>query len=238
MSHHDLDAYKAKHELIACKKILVNKVLNNSHVKSSQALVEKIKQISLELEECMAAINTVLYSQDKTANSSTIALDEFNEHYWRLKPEGTTHVIFDEKDNTVYWGKTSKANVQAVKDIQYIWSLSSWSDHHHLLKKEGADASHIVSPQLKIVKFPRIDQIAIRYNGQVNALPMPSEYGAIYENLYKRGFEPTPFDAEQGFIHPLTHEFIDAKEAIIYAKYIGMLPEDSDVSQLVPAMIV
>ncbi len=237
MSYHDLDAYKAKQELIACKKILVNKVLGNVHVRSSPELVDTIKKISLDLEACMASINTTLYSQDKATNSSTIALDEFNAHYWRLKPEGTTHVILNEQDNTVYWGKSSKVDAQHIKDIQAVWSLSSWSDQHHLLKREANLLNSAASPALKLVKFPRIDQIAIRYNGQVNALPMPNEYGAIYESLYKRGFEATPFDAEQGFIHPLTHDFIDAREAIIYAKYIGMLPEDSEVSQLVPAMI-
>lgn len=230
MSNSDLDAYKAKHELVACKKILVNKVLCNVHVKSTPALVEKIKRIALELEECMSAINTVLYSQDRTANSSTIVMDQFNEHYWRLRPEGTTHVIIHPEENIVYWGKSNKADAHQIKDIQSIWSLSTWSDHHHLLKNDNALA-------LNIVKYPKIDHIAIRYDGKVHALPMPAEYGAIYESLYQQGFAPTPFDAEQGFIHPTTHEFIDAKDATIYAKYIGMLPEDSEVAQLTPAMV-
>lgn len=232
MSNTELDAYKAKHELVACKKILVNKVLNNVHVKSTPALVEKIKRISLELEECMSAINTVLYSQDRTANSSTIVMDQFSEHYWRLRPEGTTHVIIHPEENIVYWGKSNKADAHQIKDIQSIWSLSSWSDHHHLLK---AASDHAVT--LNIVKYPKIDHIAIRYDGKVHSLPMPAEYSAIYESFYKEGLAPTPFDAEQGFIHPTTHEFIDAKDATIYAKYIGMLPEDSEVAQLTPAMV-
>ena len=230
MSNSDLDAYKAKHELVACKKILVNKVLNNVHVKSTPALVEKIKRISLELEECMSAINTVLYSQDRTANTSTIVMDQFNERYWRLRPEGATHVIIHPEENIVYWGKSNKADAHHIKDIQSIWSLSNWSDHHHLLKSDNTLA-------LNIVKYPKIDHIAIRYDGKVHSLPMPAEYNAIYESFYKEGFAPTPFDAEQGFIHPTTHEFIDAKDAIIYAKYIGMLPEDSEVAQLTPAMV-
>lgn len=232
MSNSDLDAYKAKHELVACKKILVNKVLNNVHVKSTPALVEKIKQISLELEECMSAINVVLYSQDRTANSSTIVMDQFNEHYWRLRPEGTTHAVIYPKENIVYWGKSNKADAHQIKDIQAIWSLSSWSDHHHLLANAGADGLVV-----NIVKYPKIDHIAIRYDGKVYSLPMPAEYSAIYESLYRQGFAATPFDAEQGFLHPATLEFIDAKDATIYAKYIGMLPEDSEVAQLTPAMV-
>ncbi len=232
MSNSDLDAYKAKHELIACKKILVNKVLNNVHVKATPALVEKIKKISLELEECMTAVNTLLYSQDKAVNISTVALDQFNDRYWRLRPEGTTHVILNPEENIVYWGKSSKSDAHQIKDIQSIWSLSSWSTHHHLLTRESKDGS-----VLNIVKYPRIDKIAIRHDGKVYSLPMPAEYSAIYESLYKQGLAPTPFDTEQGFIHPTTNEFIDAKEAVIYAKYIGMLPEDSEAGQLVPAMV-
>lgn len=232
MSNSVLDAYKAKHELVACKKILINKVLSNAQVKSTPALVEKIKRISLELEECMSAINTVLYSQDQAANSSTVDMDQFNEHYWRLRPEGTTHAIIHPKENIVYWGKSNKADVHQIKDIQAIWSLSSWSDHHHLLKAASDPALTV-----NIVKFPKIDHIAIRYGGKVHSLPMPAEYSTIYESFYKEGFAPTPFDSEQGFIHPTTHEFMDAKEASIYAKYIGMLPEDSEVAQLTPAMV-
>jgi hypothetical protein len=232
MSHHDLDAYTAKHELVACKKILVNKVLSNEHVKADPALIEKIKQISLQLEECMSAINAALYSQSRAVNSSRIAMDQFNEHYWRLKPDGATHAIFSPQENLVYWGKSNKSDAKHIKDIQYIWSLSHWTDHHQLLSKsESTDAA------VNVVKFPRIDKIAIRYDGQVYVQPMPSEYGVIYESLYKRGLEPTPFDAEQGFVHPTTQEFVDAKQASIYAKYIGMLPEDSDVAHLTPAMI-
>jgi len=232
MTHNDLDAYTAKHDLVACKKILVNKVLHNEHVKDFPALVEKIKQITLELEECMAKINSELYSHSRSVNSSRMALDQFNEHYWRLKPDGATHAIFSPQDNLVYWGKSNRADACHIKDIQYIWSLSHWSDHHQLLAQDSANTQ-----DLDIVKFPRIDKIAIRYEGNVYVESMPSEYGLIYESLYKRGFEPTPFDAEQGFVHPTTQEFFDAKQASIYAKYIGMLPEDSDVAQLTPAMI-
>jgi len=228
MSNSDLDAYKAKHELIACKKILVNKVLNNVHVKATPALVEKIKKISLELEECMTAVNTLLYSQDKSVNISTVVLDQFNDHYWRLRPEGTTHIIRHPEENIVYWCRSAKADAHQIKDIQSIWSLSSWSAQHHLLSKDGS---------FDIVKYPSIDKIAIRHDGKVYSLPMPAEYSAIYEGLYKQGLAPTPFDTEQGFIHPQTNEFIDAKEAVIYAKYIGMLPEDSEAVQLVPAMV-
>jgi hypothetical protein len=229
MSNSDLDAYKAKHELIACKKILVNKVLNNAQVKMTPALVEKIKKISLELEECMTAVNTLLYSQDKSVNISTIALDQFGDHYWRIKPEGATHIIRNPEENIVYWCRSSKSDAQHIKDIQAIWSLSNWSTHHHLLTKEDSG--------LDIVKYPSIDKIAIRHDGKVYSLPMPAEYTAIYESLYKQGLAPTPYDTAQGFIHPKTNEFIDAKEAVIYAKYIGMLPEDSEATQLVPAMV-
>ncbi len=232
MSHNDLDAYTAKHELVACKKILVNKVLTNDAIKESPALIEKIKKISLQLEECMAEINANLYSQSRSVNSSRMALDQFNEHYWRLKPEGATHAIFSPQENLVYWGKSNKADAHHIKDIQYIWTLSHWSDHHQLLTPDSME-----SAGLNIVKFPRIDKIAIRYDGKVYVQPMPSEYGVIYESLYKQGLEPTPFDAEQGFVHPTTQEFVDAKQASIYAKYIGMLPEDSEVAQLTPAMI-
>jgi len=229
MSNSDLDAYKAKHELIACKKILVNKVLNNVQVKTTPALVEKIKKISLELEECMTAVNSLLYSQDKSVNVSTVALDQFNDHYWRLRPEGTTHVILNPEENIVYWGHSSKSDAHQIKDIQSIWSLSNWSTHHHLLTKDGS--------ALDIVKYPSIEKIAIRHDGKVYSLPMPAEYRAIYDELYKQGLAPTPFDTEQGFIHPKTNEFMDAKEAVIYAKYIGMLPEDSEAVQLMPAMV-
>ncbi len=229
MSNSNLDAYKAKHELIACKKILVNKVLNNVHVKAMPALVEKIKKISLELEECMTAVNTLLYSQDMSVNISTVALDQFNDHYWRLRPEGTTHIIRSPEDNIVYWCRSAKSDAHQIKDIQSIWSLSSWSTHHHVLNKDGL--------VLDIVKYPSIEKIAIRHDGKVYSLPMPAEYSAIYDSLYQQGLAPTPFDTEQGFIHPKTNEFIDAKEAVIYAKYIGMLPEDSEIAQLVPAMV-
>ncbi len=233
MSNHDLDAYNAKHELVSCKKILVNHVLTNAHVKSNPALVAKIKEISLELEECMAAINIAAYRQERSVNSSTVALDQFSEHYWRLRPEGTTHAILSPAENIVYWGKSGKADAHKVKDIQYIWSLSNWSDQHHVLKKVPTDES-----AFQIVKFPGIDHIAIRYNGQVYSLPMPNEYRAIYEMLYKQGMDPTPFDAEEGFLHPVTGAFIDAKDALIYAKYIGMLPEDKEIAHLRPAMLL
>jgi hypothetical protein len=229
MSNHDLDAYKAKHELIACKKILINTVLSNIHVQATPALVERIKRIAFELEECMTDVNKVLYSQDKTVNVSTIPLDQFNEHYWRLRPEGTTHVVIHSAENMVYWARSAQADVHHVKDFQSIWSLSSWSNDHHVMSKEGG---------YDIVKYPVIDEIAIRYEGRVYALPMPAEYSAIYGNLFNQGLSPTPFDTELGFIHPKTNEFIDSKEALIYAKYIGMLPEDSEVEQFVPSMLV
>jgi hypothetical protein len=229
MSNTDLDAYKAKHELVDCKKILVNKVLNNIHVKTTPALVEKIKKITLELEECMTAVNTLLYSQDKSVNTSTIALDQFGDHYWRFRPEGTTHIIRHPEENIVYWCRSAKSDAHHIKDIQSIWSLSSWSTHHHLFTKDGL--------RLDIVKYPSFNKIAIRYDGKVHSLPIPAEYNAIYDGLYQQGLAPTPFDTEHGFIHPQTNEFIDAKEALIYAKYIGIIPEDSEATQLVPAMV-
>jgi translation elongation factor EF-G len=177
MSNTDLDAYKAKHELIMCKKILVNKVLNNVHVKATPALVEKIKKISLELEECMTAVNTLLYSQDKLVNSSIIALDQFGDHYWRIKPEGATHIIRDLAENTVYWCRSSKSQALHIRDIQSIWSLSSWSTHHHMLTKVGSG--------LDIVKYPSIDKIAIRHDGKVYSLPCllnTSQFMTVYTN--------------------------------------------------------
>ena len=77
---------------------------------------------------------------------------------------------------------------------------------------------------VNIVKFPKIDHIAIRYDGKVHSLPMPAEYSAIYESFYKQGLAPTPFDAEQGFLHPITHEFIDANDVcslLCFNKNIG-----------------
>ena len=64
------------------------------------------------------------------------------------------------------------------------------------------------------------------------------------------GFSIYPDGSENRYYFNLNHadvanrltwaecqEFIDAKDATIYAKYIGMLAEDSDVAQLTPAMV-